>query len=358
MPSSACCSARARRRRVGLHAARHAAACGCGGPALPAAPGNDAVDRAHGARARELREGTARAVVDHRRELRLRRCGCSACVGLMPNGGKYALLFGVWAGDHRADPVRRAVARRRAARAVRARAASAVGVVGRAALPRHPAARGSRRRAEGDGPLAAPAPAARDLRAARRRRDLRLPGDPRRAAAARRRRARRGSSSPSGSTLERVAGDRARETRRARGRPATSRPRRSRGDACRSFGARRRAQVRRRRGARADRRRARRRRDRRARRAERRGQVDAARDPRRRTRAERGVGRDARAASAGCRSVPRTTRACRRARTSSSSRGSRACATRARRRRGCSTRFALPATGGRPASSRSATASG
>ena len=108
-------------------------------------------------------------------------------LGLMPNGEKYALLFGVWAGDHRAHPVHRAVARRAPAGAVRARAGPDLCVVGRAPLPRHPAARGARRRAEGDGPLAAPPSAARDLRPARGRRDLRLPRDHRRAAASRRR---------------------------------------------------------------------------------------------------------------------------------------------------------------------------
>src|SRR5262249_35043457 len=50
-----------------------------------------------------------------------------------------------------------------------------------------PAARGARRRAEGDGPLSAAASAARHLRAARGRRDLRLPRDSRCASAARRR---------------------------------------------------------------------------------------------------------------------------------------------------------------------------
>ena len=55
-----------------------------------------------------------------------------------------------------------------------------------------------------------------------------------------------------------------------------------------------------------------------------------------------GVGRDDTCASAGCRSGRRTTRGSRRARTSSSSRGSRACATPPPRPRGLLERFSLP----------------
>ena len=197
---------------------------------FPPAPGIDAAHRADGAGARELREGTARAVADHRRELGHRHLGARHARADAERRQVRAALRRLGR-HHRADPVRRAVARRGAARAVRARAASALGALGRAALPRHPAARGPRRRAEGDGPLAAAASAARDLRPARRRRDLRLPGHPRRAAAARRRRARCGSSSPSasrsraGRRTSRVA-----DRGRARGRARRSPRRRSRGE--------------------------------------------------------------------------------------------------------------------------------
>src|SRR5581483_8396127 len=177
---------RARRRRVDLHAARHGPACPSGRSTVPARAGNDAARGAHGARARSVRARPARAVADHRRELRHR---CVAVLGRRSVPARCALRAALrrLVRDRGADSVRRAVARRRAARAVRARAASAVGALGGVALPRHPAARGPRDRSEGDEPLAAAASAARHLRAARGRGDLRLPRHPRRAAAARRR---------------------------------------------------------------------------------------------------------------------------------------------------------------------------
>ena len=62
----------AHRRRVDLHAARHAAAESRGRPPVPAGAGEHAADRADGAGARELREGPAAALAHHRRELRPR----------------------------------------------------------------------------------------------------------------------------------------------------------------------------------------------------------------------------------------------------------------------------------------------
>ena len=125
----------ARRRRLDLHAARHAATCGCGRPAVSTGARVDAAHRADGARARELREGPARAVADHRHELGPRRVGARHA---RPDAERRQVRAALrrLGRDHGVDPVRRAVARRCAARAVRARAASAVGVVGRAALPR------------------------------------------------------------------------------------------------------------------------------------------------------------------------------------------------------------------------------
>ena len=57
-------------------------------------------------------------------------------LGLMPNGGKYALLFGVWAGITELIPYVGPWLGAAPPVPVRARAASALGAVGRAALPR------------------------------------------------------------------------------------------------------------------------------------------------------------------------------------------------------------------------------
>ena len=173
------------RRRLDLHAARHAAADGGGRPALPAARSRRP-DRADGAGGGELRQGPVPALADHRHERRARALD-SRDGG--PDAERREIRRGVRrvGGLHRAHPVHRAVARRDPAGAVRARPAPALGALGRAPLPRHPAARGPRRGTEGDGALVAPPSAARDLRPARGRRDLRLRRDPRRAAAARRR---------------------------------------------------------------------------------------------------------------------------------------------------------------------------
>ena len=264
-------------------------------------------------------------------------------LGLMPNGGKYALLFGVWAGITElipyvgpwlgaAPPVLYALVQH---------PLSALWVA--LLFLAHPAARRPRRRAEGDGALAAAAPAARHLRPARRRRDLRLP----RASSSRCRcsppRARCGSSSPSASRsragppdgplaetvgLEVVADKPAQPAR------AVTQP------LLRAVGVARRY-----------------------------GDVEALAP----TDFElvageavalvgpNGAGKSTLLAilagaieasegvveahvrrSAGCRSGPRTTRASRRARTSSSSRGSRACATPPPRPRGLLERFSLP----------------
>ena len=122
--------------------------------------------------------------------------------------------------------------------------------------------------------------------------------------------------------------------------------------------ARRRAALRRRRGARADGLRARRGRDGRARRSERRREVDAARDPRRRARAERRLV-EAHAPSAGCRSGPRTTRGSRARENLELFARLEGVRDRRAAARDLLDRFSLPAgRSGRRASSRSATASG
>ena len=175
---------RARDRRIDLHASGHGSTCGEDRPALSTAAGHDAADRANGAGAPELREGTARVVGHHRCELR-RRSLDSRHDRTDAERRQVRIDLRRVGRHHRAHPLHRPLARRSAAGALRTRATPAVGGLGRAALPRHPAARRPRRRAEGDGPLAAPAPAARDLRAARRWRDLRLPRDPGRATVAR-----------------------------------------------------------------------------------------------------------------------------------------------------------------------------
>ena len=96
--------------------------------------------------------------------------------GLLPDGENYALLFGAWVALTELIPYLGPVARRDPAVRLRARRAPDSRRLGGAALPRHPPDRGPRRRAERDGQRAAAAPAARHLRAARRRRDLRPAG--------------------------------------------------------------------------------------------------------------------------------------------------------------------------------------
>ena len=224
-----------------------------------------------------------------------------------------------------------------------------------AALPRDPPDRGAHRRAERDGQRAAAAPAAGDLRAAGRRGDLR-------AARARSSRCRcwppggrSGSSSASASRWSRGQEGGAipvevelEETRRrasAAGRSArrgaavdARRTPLARAPAASAGGSARRSALEPTELEVWDGRRAR------ARRPERRGQVDAARAAGRRARAERRARSSVATAcaSAGRRSGPRSTAASRRARTSSSSPGSRASATRTRRPGGCSTAFELP----------------
>ena len=71
-----------------------------------------------------------------------------------PRAERRALRRGVRrvGGHHGAHPVHRAMARRDAAGALRARPGPALGGLGGASLPRHPAVRGSRRRPERHGP--------------------------------------------------------------------------------------------------------------------------------------------------------------------------------------------------------------
>ena len=278
-------------------------------------------------------------------------------VGLMPNGGKYALAFGVWAGITELIPYIGPWLGAMPPVVYALVAASDLGALGGAALPRHPAARGPRRRAEGDGPLAAAPSAARHLRAARRRRDLRLPGDPRRAAAARRRAGGVG-------VLRRACRARALAGRGGFRRRASTSTRRPSsllpppGDGAARPRAPGGAPLRRDRGARPDRPRAERGRDGRARRPQRRREVDAARDRRGRARADRRARSSCTHASAGFRSGRRTTAASRRARTSSCSPVSRASATPRGRPRSCSSGSRCRRSSGRAASSRSGTASG
>ena len=96
--------------------------------------------------------------------------------GLVPGADQLRPPVRRLGGDHRADPLPRPDSRRRPAGALRARRPSVVGGLGGDPVPVHPPDRGSRRRPERDGERPAPASAARHLRAARRRRDLRLPG--------------------------------------------------------------------------------------------------------------------------------------------------------------------------------------
>ena len=174
-------------RDLDLHAARHAAVGARDRQALSAATGLAPADVARRARARRVREGAAAALARSSARAPASDMWLLGITGLVPGGDTYALLFGALRRVHRADPVPRPVARRVAAVLLRARRASGLGDLGRGALPLHPPDRGARRRAERHGLGAAAAPAARDLRPARRRRDLRAAGDLRRAAAARRR---------------------------------------------------------------------------------------------------------------------------------------------------------------------------
>ena len=76
---------RPRDRGLDLHAPRHGAADARGQPTLPAARAGRP-DRADGAGDRELREGTAAALADHRRELRTRALDPRRCSGCCRTG--------------------------------------------------------------------------------------------------------------------------------------------------------------------------------------------------------------------------------------------------------------------------------
>src|SRR5439155_2907486 len=154
--------------------------------AISTTSGNGLARGARRARVGELRARAVPALADHRHERGARDLAARdhrRRSGRRPVRAALRKL----GGDCRADSLRRPVARRGAAGRLRARHASDRGALANAALPRHPPDRGPRRRAEGDGERTAPPPAARHLRAARRRRDLRLARGARRAAAPRRR---------------------------------------------------------------------------------------------------------------------------------------------------------------------------
>ena len=122
----------------------------------------------------ELREGPGARLADHRHERgvghvapRRRRRSSRAPTS-------YALLFGAWAAITELIPYLGPWlgAMPPCIYALVVHPVSAIWVV--APVPLHPPDRGARRRSERDGRRAAAAPAARDLRPARGRRDLRL----------------------------------------------------------------------------------------------------------------------------------------------------------------------------------------
>ena len=121
-------------------------------------------------------------------------------IGLVEGGDTYAVLFGAWVAVTELIPYLGPVARGDPAGHLRARRRPDLGDLGHAPVPRHPPDRGARRRPEGDGERASPAPAARHLRIARGRGALRAARDLRRAAVPGGRAARCGSSSASGSS--------------------------------------------------------------------------------------------------------------------------------------------------------------
>ena len=97
-------------------------------------------------------------------------------LGLAPGMEKYAVVFGAWVAFTELIPLSRAVARRDTSVRLRAGRPSDLGSLGRPPLPRHPPDRGPHRGSECDGIRPAAAPAARHLRPACRRRDLRAAG--------------------------------------------------------------------------------------------------------------------------------------------------------------------------------------
>ena len=171
---------RPRDRDRDLHAARHAAARGGDRPPVPAA-GRPAADPADRARALGLREGAGDPVGRDRHERRGRDVDPR---NDRPRRGRGAIRAAVRALDglRRGDPLHRAVALGGAAGALRARRRPGRRPLGRRALRLHLPGRGAHRRPERDGERASAPSAARDLRAARRRRAVRDPGGARRAA--------------------------------------------------------------------------------------------------------------------------------------------------------------------------------
>ena len=177
---------RARRadRRVDLHAARPAAIRATTRSTVPAATGRAAAAVEHGVVARLVRARSGGAEPHHRNERRARLVDPLACRRAAARRAVRVAVRRVGRG-YRDHPVPRPVARCDSTGALRAGRASAVGAVGRAAVPRDPPARRSRRRAERDGQRAAAPSAARDLRPRCGHGALRLPRRADRAAGAR-----------------------------------------------------------------------------------------------------------------------------------------------------------------------------
>ena len=140
---------------------------------FPPPPGSPSLLPSVEAAVGQLREGPGARVGDHRDERR-RRPVVARDDRLAPGGLRDVRdpLRRVGRG-RRADPVPRPVARRDPAGPLRPRRRPGLRALGRAALPRDPPDRRAHRDPEGDGECAAPASVARDLRVARRRRDLR-----------------------------------------------------------------------------------------------------------------------------------------------------------------------------------------
>ena len=85
-----------RRRRLDLHAARHAAVDGGGRPTIPAARPRRA-DRADGASGRELRQGAVPPLADHRRQRRGRAVDPRRWSAWCRTAASIAAAFGAWA---------------------------------------------------------------------------------------------------------------------------------------------------------------------------------------------------------------------------------------------------------------------
>jgi hypothetical protein len=181
---SAAVQQRARPGGLDLHAARHAAVDRGGRPPLPAAARLTGPDPADGVRGRPLRARADAAVAHHRRE-RGSRAVAPRDHGGRPGHRQLRADHGRLGRDRGADPVRRSLARGDPGSVLRTRAAPDLRALGHAPVPRHPSARGARRGAERARQRAQAAPAARHLRPARRRRDLRARRHPRRPAAPR-----------------------------------------------------------------------------------------------------------------------------------------------------------------------------